>query len=175
MEGGVLFLQELLSRAMGATLSMQTVERLNDAEIDEAQRSAGVFDEVRERTEPLDAFLSLVHAFEWLNMGDEEDEAAIQSLLLGAFGDPVDIAMGAAPGTNDPLGSEANENAEPERFALLRERARALVERAHEVAGEEGFLNWQVAFPGVWSMRWSPPTSYLGVECAMMEVQSNHR
>ena len=152
-EGGALFLQEPLHRAMGATLSMQTVERLNDAEIDEAQRSAGVFDEVRDQTEPLDAFLSLVHAFEWLSGGDEEDEAAVQSLLLGAFGDPVDIAMGAAPGTNDPSGSGANANAEPEpeRFALLRERARSLVERAREVAGEEGFLNWQVAFPGVWS------------------------
>ena len=150
-EGGSLFLQEPLSRAVGATLSMQTVERLNDAEIDEAHRSAGVFAEVRDGTEPLDAFLSLVHAFEWLNPRDEEDEAAIQSLLLGAFGDPVDIAMGAAPGTNDPSGSGVNERGEPERFALLRERARWLVARAREVAREEGFLNWQVAFPGVWS------------------------
>ena len=165
-EGGSLFLQEPLSRAVGATLSMQTVERLNDAEIDEAQRSAGVFAEVRERTESLDAFLSLVHAFEWLNPRDEEDEAAIQSLLLGAFGDPVDIAMGAAPGTNGPSGSGENENAEPERFALLRERARALVERAREVAGEEGFLNWQVAFPGVWS-DWGEVERYGGFDAVV--------
>ena len=165
-EGGALFLQEPLNRAMGATLSMQTVERLNDAEIDEAQRSAGVFDEVRERTEPLDAFLSLVHAFGWLHGGDEEDEAAIQSLLLGAFGDPVDIAMGAAPGTNDPSGPGANERAEPERFALLRERARSLVERAREVAGEEGFLNWQVAFPGVWT-DWGEAERYGGFDAVV--------
>ena len=166
VEGGALFLQEPLSRAVGATLSMQTVERLNDAEIDEAQRSAGVFDEVRERIEPLDSFLSLVHAFEWLNGGDEEDEAAIQSLLLGTFGDPVDIAMGAAPGTNDLSGSGANENAEPERFALLRERARALVERARRVAGQEGFLNWQVAFPGVWS-DWGEAERYGGFDAVV--------
>ena len=165
-EGGALFLQEPLNRAMGATLSMQTVERLNDAEIDEAQRSAGVFHEVRDRTEPLDAFLSLVHAFEWLHGGDEEDEAAIQSLLLGAFGDPVDIAMGAVPGTNDPSGSGVNANAEPERFALLRERARSLVERAREIAGEEGFLNWQVAFPGVWS-DWGEAERYGGFDAVV--------
>ena len=165
-EGGSLFLQEPLHRAMGATLSMQTVERLNDAEIDEAQRSAGVFDEVRDQTEPLDAFLSLVHAFEWLPWGDEEDEAAIQSLLLGAFGDPVDIAMGAVPGTNDWSGSGASEGAEPERFALLRERARSLVERARKVAGEEGFLNWQVAFPGVWS-DWGEAERYGGFDAVV--------
>ena len=165
-EGGSLFLQEPLNRAVGATLSMQTVERLNDAEIDEAHRSAGVFAEVRDGTEPLDAFLSLVHAFEWLNPRDEEDEAAIQSLLLGAFGDPVDIAMGAAPGTNDPSGSGVNESGEPERFALLRERARSLVGRVREVAREEGFLNWQVAFPGVWS-DWGEVERYGGFDAVV--------
>ena len=165
-EGGSLFLQEPLNRAVGATLSMQTVERLNDAEIDEAQRSAGVFAEVREGTEPLDAFLSLVQGFEWLHPRDEEDEAAIQSLLLGAFGDPVDIAMGAAPGTNDPSGSGVNERREPERFALLRERARSLVARAREVAREEGFLNWQVAFPGVWS-DWGEVERYGGFDAVV--------
>ena len=165
-EGGSLFLQEPLSRAVGATLSMQTVERLNDAEIDEAHRSAGVFAEVRDGTEPLDAFLSLVHAFEWLNPRDEEDEAAIQSLLLGAFGDPVDIAMGAAPGTNDPSGSGVNERREPERFALLRERARSLVGRAREVARQEGFLNWQVTFPGVWS-DWGEVERYGGFDAVV--------
>ena len=121
---------------------------------------------MRERIESLDAFLSLVHAFEWLNPRDEEDEAAIQSLLLGAFGDPVDIAMGAAPGTNGPPGSGENENAEPARFALLRERARSLVERAREVAGEEGFLNWQVAFPGVWS-DWGEAERYGGFDAVV--------
>ena len=165
-EGSSLFLGEPLDRAMRATLAMQTIERITDAEIGEAHRSAGVFAEVRERTRPLDAFLSLVHAFEWLNPRDGEDEAAIQSLLLGAFGDPVDVAMGAAPGTNDPSGSGANERTEPERFALLRERARSLVGRAREVAGEEGFLNWQVAFPGVWS-DWGEAERYGGFDAVI--------
>ena len=121
---------------MRATLSMQTIERLNDAEIDEARRSAGVFADVREETHPLDAFLSMVHAFEWLDVRDKGDRAALQSFLIGAFGDPVEIAMGAAPVANEAAGSE--------RFTHLLERAR-------ERVAEEGFLNWQVAFPGVWS------------------------
>ena len=134
-EGGSLFLREPLDRAMRATLSMQTVERLNDAEIDEAHQSAGVFADVREQTQPLDVFLSLVHAFEWLNVHDKADRAALGSFLIGAFGDPVEIAKGVAPVMNEAAGSE--------RFAHLLERARELV-------AEEGFLNWQVAFPGVW-------------------------
>ena len=76
-EGGRLFLQEPLNWAMQATHSMQVVEMLSDAEIDEAHHSAGVFAAVRRQTAPMDAFLSLVHAFEWLNATDEDDEAAL--------------------------------------------------------------------------------------------------
>ena len=141
--GGRLFLQEPLNWAMQATRSMQVVEMLSDAEIDEAQQSAGVFSAFRQQTAPLDAFLSLVHAFEWLNATDEDDEAALQAFFTGAFGDPVDIAMGTDPVAGEGAGSE--------RFVMLSERARELVSRARELAAQERFLNWQVAFPGVWS------------------------
>ena len=142
-EGGRLFLHEPLNWAMQATRSMQVVEMLSDAEIDEAHHSAGVFAAVREQTAPLDAFRSLVHAFEWLNATDEDDEAALQAFFTGAFGDPVDIAMGTAPVAGEPAGSE--------RFAALLGRAQELIARAQDLAAEERFLNWQVAFPGVWS------------------------
>ena len=142
-EGGRLFLQEPLNWAMQATRSMQVVEMLSDAEIDEAHHSAGVFAAVRQQTAPLDAFLSLVHAFEWLHVKDKDDEAALQALFTGAFGDPVDIAMGTAPMAGEAAGSE--------RFAVLLERAQELIARARNLAAEERFLNWQVAFPGVWS------------------------
>ena len=182
-EGGRLYLQEPLTSAMQAVRSMQTVEMLNDSEIDEAQHSAGVFARLRKMTEPLDAFLSLVHALEWLSADDEEDEAALQSFLTGAFGDPVDIAMGAAPVAGDTTSSgkreasdtEASESRRAEAskvsrpkargrsgprakdtagsrsFILLLERAWELIAHARELVNEERFLNWQVAFPGVWS------------------------
>ena len=190
-EGGRLFLHEPLSWAMQATRSMQVIEMLSDAEIDEAHHSAGVFAGVRENTAPLDAFLSLVHAFEWLIACDEDDEVAVQSLFTGTFGDPVDIAMGAAPilaiagdvenrevsegDAHEPSGREPSmapgpkaheatgskacetpgprgtEKAATGRFVLLVARARELVARARELVAEERFLNWQVAFPGVWS------------------------
>ena len=214
-EGGRLFLHEPLNQAMRATRSMQVIEKLIDAEIDEAERSAGVFARLQGLTARLDAFLSLVHGFEWLNVRNEEDKAALQSFFIGAFGDPVDIATRAAPvadgtagrvereasgsGAGEPSGSEssepsgsgvgeptgpgasepagvepnqapgpgtgetmgpeargtpgprANAAAGPQRFALLLDRARDLVSRARALVAEERFLNWQVAFPGVWS------------------------
>ena len=190
-EGGRLFLHQPLSWAMQATREMHVVEMLNDAEIDEAHHSAGVFAAVRKQTAPLDAFLSLVHAFEWLNVRGEDDKVALASFLAGAFGDPVDIAMGTAPltggaedsgkretprpeagdrpgaeaseaprpGADEAAGPEAHGAPEPRskgtansrRFALLLDRARELVARARNLVTEERFLNWQVAFPGVWS------------------------
>ena len=182
-EGGRLYLHEPLNSAMQAVRSMKVVEMLNDAEIDEAQHSAGVFARLRKMTEPLDAFLSLVHALEWLSADDEDDEAALQSFLTGAFGDPVDIAMGAAPvaggttssGKREAPDTEASESPRAEAskvsrpkargrsgprpkdtagsrsFILLLERAREIISHARELVAEERFLNWQVAFPGVWS------------------------
>ncbi len=190
-EGGRLFLHQPLSWAMQATREMHVVEMLNDAEIHEAHHSAGVFAAVRKQTAPLDAFLSLVHAFEWLNVRGEDDKAALASFLAGAFGDPVDIALGTAPLTGgaedsgkretpgpdvgDRPGAEASEvprpgadeatgpetrgapgplatgTADSRRFERLLDRARELVARARELVTQERFLNWQVAFPGVWS------------------------
>ena len=62
-------------------------------------------------TQPLADFLSLAHAFAWLNVRDQEDKIALQNFLSSRLGDPVAIATGAlAPKTDVP---------DPERFARL--------------------------------------------------------
>ena len=122
--------------AVSAATEMQVVETYTDAEIAEAHRSAETFARVEEKTAPLDRFLSLVHALDWLDIRGKEDKAALRAFFDGQFGDPVAIALG-------DTGIVA-EQREAERFAGLLDRARRLVR-------EERFLNWQVAFPGVWS------------------------
>ena len=135
-EHGELFLKGPLKRAMRAAAPMQIIEGLTDAEIAEAHRSADVFAEIEEMTKPLNAFLALVHAFDWLNIRDRDDTAALDNYFLGIFGDPIDIASGKIDVlTKEPAGK---------RFAELLDRARRLLD-------EERFFNWQVAFPGVWS------------------------
>ena len=135
-QGGPLFLQGPLKRAMRAAAPMQIIEGLTDAEIAEAHRSADVFAEVEEMTTPLNAFLSLVQAFDWLNICDRDDKAALYAYFLGIFGDPIDIALGKIEVLTGVEGGE--------RFARLLDQAR-------EILNDERFFNWQVAFPGVWS------------------------
>ena len=134
--GSPLLLHGPVTRATRAATSMQIIEGLTDAEIAEAHRSADVFDEVQEMTAPLDAFLSLIHAFDWLNIRDRDDKAALHAFFDGQFGDPIDIALGNA--------EIQNERPEAQRFMALFDKAQSLV-------AEERFLNWQVLFPGVWS------------------------
>jgi len=153
--GASLFLHESMSKALLAAKKMQNIEFLTDAEIAEAHLSKDLFDEMREMTAPLDALLAIIHAFDWLGLASREDVAAIQEFMTGQFGDPVKLAMGA----EDPMEKrEERGQATPStpmkgqkpaqeifaRFVEIHARARRLVE-------EERFLNWQVAFPGVWT------------------------
>ncbi len=134
--GGRLFLERSLNRAIRAAAPMQIIESLTDAEIAEAHRSADIFAEIEEMTTPLNAFLSLVQAFDWLDIRNQEDKVALHSYLTGVFGDPIDIAL-------DKI-EVSKERPEGKRFAGLLEKARILIT-------EERFFNWQVAFPDVWS------------------------
>lgn len=134
--GAPLFLYEPMTRAMRAATSMQIIEGLTDAEIAEAHRSKDVFDEVREMTAPLNAVLWLIHALDWLDLKSKADKVAVQAFFMGQFGDPVLVAMGKK--------KLKTGKADAERFAEIFEKANKLI-------AEESYLNWQVAFPGVWS------------------------
>ena len=134
--GSPLFLQKSLSKATGASEDFETIEKLTDAEIAEADLSAKIYEKVRDATAPLNAFLSLVHAFEWLGLNDKEHKATMAAFFDGQFGDPTDIAVGVTDPDRSVVGVDTIED--------ILARARALIE-------EERFLNWQVTFPGVWS------------------------
>ena len=134
--GSPLLLHGSVTEAERAAQSMQTIEGLTDAEIAEAHRSAEAFIEVEEATAPLTAVLSLVHALDWLEVKDLRSKTALQSFFGGLLGDPIEIARGRA--------EVSTERPESARFADLLRETRRLVT-------EERFLNWQAAFPGVWT------------------------
>ena len=134
--GTSLLLHEPMKRALRAASRMQIVEGLTDAEIAEAHRSADVFTEVEDMTAPLDALLKLIHAIDWLDIKDKSGKAVLKVFFDGQFGDPLAIAMGK----KEPR----MKREEGQRFAEILDQARTLI-------AEENFLNWQVAFPGIWS------------------------
>ena len=137
-----LFLRGPISEAARTAEAMQSIEELTDAEIAETDRSAMLFADMQAGTQPLADFLSLVHAFAWLNLQDQEDKIAVQDFLTSQLGNPVAIADGTL--------SLKTHMPRAKRFARLLAQAQAL-------AAEEGFLNWQVAFPGIWQ-DWEGPT-----------------
>ena len=134
--GSPLLLHGSVTQAERSSLGMQTIEDLTDAEIAEAHRSAETFAGVEEATAPLDAVLSLVHAIDWLEVKDRAGKTALQSFFGGLLGDPIEIALGRS--------EVAAERPESAHFTELLQEARRLVD-------EERFLNWQAAFPGVWT------------------------
>src|ERR1700730_12133062 len=133
--GAPLLLHAPMTRALRAASKMQIIGCLITAEIAEAHRSKDVFDEVRDMTAPLDAFLSLIHGFEWLDLRSRADRAILSAFLDGQFGDPVQVALGAT----------AIVNGRPEA-----KRFKEIFAMARELVTEERFMNWQVSFPGVW-------------------------
>ena len=134
--GSPLLLHGSVTQAEQSAGSMQRIEDLTDAEIAEAHRSAEAFADVEEATAPLNAVLSLVHALDWLDVRDREGTTALQSFFGGLLGDPIEIALGRA--------EVSTERPESTRFVELLREAQRLIH-------EERFLNWQAAFPGVWT------------------------
>ena len=146
-----LFLRGPISEAARTAKAMQSIEELTDAEIEETDRSAMLFADMQAGTQPLADFLSLVHAFAWLNLQDQEDKIAVQDFLTSQLGNPVAIADGTL--------SLKTHMPRAKRFAPLLAQAQAL-------AAEEGFLNWQVAFPGIWQ-DWEEPRLHGGFDAVI--------
>lgn len=142
-----LFLHEPMTRALRAASSMQIIEGLTDAEIAEAHRSADVFAEVQDMTAPLDALLALLHAFDWLGLNIRANRVVLEAYFTGVYGDPVQIAMGKL----DPRPVPFHDARESEAAKADAARFTQMLAEARELISEERFLNWQVAFPGVWS------------------------
>lgn len=153
--GGQLLINEPMQKAMAQALAMQKLERVNDIDIAEVHQSKTLFDGIEQETRPLNSFIKILYALDWLKLG-KEDQTAVRSWLDGQFGDPLEIARGrftlgpadrgdGHPQAKDVVGQLSNgARAAAERFAVVLNAARDLVR-------SERFQNWQVAFPGVWS------------------------
>ena len=135
--GGELLWNEALQNAQRQARAMKTIEMATDAEIAEAHRSAEMWTDVEFQTGPLDSFVSFMHALDWLNLSRAEI-GLVRLWLDGQFGDPLPISRGKV--RPEPIRAKLTE---VEAFTDIWERARALI-------AEERFLNWQIAFPGVW-------------------------
>ena len=125
---------------------MQRIEEMSDADVAEVRESAALFHGVEETTAELRGLLNSLCGLRWLTAGmKQKDRAKFEKPLVRMLAlQPADayklLAQGPEYMGDVPPGSNAIAWSE---FVELWHKARTIADR-------EGFLHWEVAFPGVW-------------------------
>ena len=135
---GGMFASSAIAGAETATDGMQRIEEMSDADVAEVKESAVLFDGVEETTADLRGLLDFLCGWRWLTAGmkkkerDEFEGPLVTTLGYHAANAYELLARGPAENISD--------------FSELWHKATS-------IANHEGFLHWEVAFPGVWH-RW---------------------
>ncbi len=132
-----------IAGAEAATQGMQRIEEMSDADVAEVRESAALFHEVEETTANLRGLLNFLCGRRWLKVSMKKKAFAAfeEPLVRTLFQQPANAYRLLARGpehTGDGL-SDSDWTA----FCELWHKVR-------RIAAQEGFLHWEVAFPGVW-------------------------
>ena len=145
---GGLFASSAIAGAEAATIGMQRIEEMSDADVAEVRESASLFREVEATTADLRGLLDFLCGLRWLTAGMKTRERkSFEAPLSDTLGRHPDDAYGllatgpAAVSDGGAPGGASNSEFE------------GLWSDATSIADREGFLHWEVAFPGVWH-RW---------------------
>ena len=139
---GGMFAGSAIAGAETATDGMQRIEEMSDADVAEVQASASLFDGVEETTADLRGLLDFLCGWRWRTAGMKKKER-------DEFEGPLGTTLGQHTADAYELlarGPEEMDVADDAQFAELWREAQT-------IANREGFLHWEVAFPGVWH-RW---------------------
>ena len=142
---GGLFASSAIAGAEAATGGMQRIEGMSDADVAEVRESAELFRRVEDTTADLRGLLDFLCGLRWLTLAmGKRARTSFENLLVGTLGSrPNDAyallargpdAVGDGPNDDDTSWSEFEE----------------LWVDVLSIADREGFLHWEVAFPGVW-------------------------
>ena len=141
-----LFASSAIQQAENATAGMQLIEEMSDADVAEVRESAALFREVEATTATLRGLLDFLCGLRWLTAGMKKRERTEFELPLVDFleqhSQDAYRLLSLGPGAVDVVSPGSEETSEAN-FEAMWSDARA-------VAGREGFLHWEVAFPGVW-------------------------
>ena len=134
---GALFQLNELARIAVATASMNQIADLTDVDIAEVHQSRHLFEQIDAELAPLRKLLDFWQALRWLPANDPVRQRGWADLASGRFGDVIDVVHAGSVVTGDPASEQAR-------------TIRELLRQTRELAGEEGFLSWAIAFPTVW-------------------------
>ncbi len=138
-ERGSMFIASVVAQAKATAKGMAVIEQITDADISEVKDSAEKFKVVEKVTNPLSRFFGFIHAIRWMGIKDKEIKRAVQVILDGQAGDPIQLASGEAKMPQDAE-------------SIIKD----VFQNAKELDKEERFLHWEIAFPGVWD-KWESP------------------
>ena len=140
--GAPMFASSAITGAERATDGMQLIEEISDADVAEVSESVELFHGVEKTTADLRGLLDFFCGWSWLTAGMKKKERdEFEGLLATTLGQHTAIAYKLLARGPAEMGV-----ADDTRFADLWYAART-------IANREGFLHWEVAFPGVWH-RW---------------------
>ena len=145
---GGLSASSAIAGAEAATAGMQRIEQLPDADVSEVRQSAELFDGVEQATAKLRGVLDFLCGLRWQTAGlNKRARTNVDGLLAETLGRLPEVAFELLAGGPDAAteGLIRQDNIWQE-FSERWTEARRIAER-------EGFVHWEVAFPGVWR-RW---------------------
>ena len=142
---GGLFASSAIAGAEAATSGMQRIEEMSDADVAEVQESAELFQSVEDTTADLRGLLDFLCGLRWLTSDMRKKARTVfETPLVGTLGNRPDdayslLALGPDAVGDGSIGDDISWSGFKELWS-----------DARSVADREGFLHWQVAFPGVW-------------------------
>ena len=145
-----LFTSRAIVETKAATENMRRIEAMSDADVAEVRASASLFHEVEETTADLRSLLDFLCGLRWLTARKAKRARAL-------FEEPVRVTLGQRPEDAYSLLSEGPAARAATKMSKSTNAAwpafKEIWGEAMSIATREGFLHWEVAFPGVWS-RW---------------------
>lgn len=144
--GGGLFARSAIAGAEAATTAMGRIEEISDSDVSEVRQSATLFNEVENTTADLRGLLDFLCARRWITAGlKKEPRDEFETPVIMTIAPHQKIAYKVLAGGPKHL-AEPTSDSEATIFARFAEVWR----EAQSIVDREGFLHWEVAFPGVW-------------------------
>ena len=143
---GGMFASSAIAGAEAATEGMQSIEEMSDADMAEVQESAALFQGVEKKTAELRRLLNALCGLRWFAAGMKQKDRA-------KFEKPLVRMLGLQPADAYKLLIRRPEHAgdvPPDCDAIAWSEYVELWQKTVSIAEREGFLHWEVAFPGVW-------------------------
>ncbi len=142
---GGLFASSAIAGAEAATGGMRRIEEMSDADVAEVRESADLFQGVEDATADLRSLLDFLCGLRWLTSGmKKRARAAFENILIGTLGSRPNDAYALLARGPDAVGDGPTDD------DISRAEFESLWVDALRIADREGFLHWEVAFPGVW-------------------------